>query len=117
MNAILSFWTAYVLTRPLGASIGDYLSQKRTDGGLGLGTTLTSLLFLGTILGVVVYLTTTKRDVIESETARFDGRGAAADGRTRVLVVANKALATPALVGLFAYEDSWIRAGQAVPLS
>jgi len=48
-NAILAFWIAYILTRPLGASIGDYLSQPRSDGGLGLGTTVTSVIFLLTI--------------------------------------------------------------------
>src|SRR4051794_7744988 len=43
MNAILSFWLAYILTRPLGASIGDFLSQNDPDyGGLGLGPTTTS---------------------------------------------------------------------------
>jgi uncharacterized membrane-anchored protein len=62
LNAILAFWLAYVLTRPLGASLGDYLSQARTDGGLGLGTTVTSAIFLATILALVVYLTVTKRD-------------------------------------------------------
>jgi uncharacterized membrane-anchored protein len=62
LNAILAFWIAYILTRPLGASIGDYLSQSRSDGGLGLGTTTTSVLFLIAILSVVVYLTVTKRD-------------------------------------------------------
>jgi hypothetical protein len=36
LNAILAFWIAYILTRPLGASIGDYLSQPKADGGLGL---------------------------------------------------------------------------------
>jgi uncharacterized membrane-anchored protein len=61
-NPILTFWLAYILTRPLGASIGDYLSQKPGDGGLGLGTLGTSVLFLGTILAVVVYLSRTKRD-------------------------------------------------------
>ena len=62
MNAILSFWLAYILTRPLGASIGDYLSQARADGGLGLGTVGTSAIFLATILGVVTYLAKTKKD-------------------------------------------------------
>jgi uncharacterized membrane-anchored protein len=61
----LAFWIAYILTRPLGASIGDYLSQHRVDGGLGLGTTATSLLFLSAILTVVVYLTVTKKDRIK----------------------------------------------------
>ena len=57
LNAILAFWMAYVLTRPLGASLGDYLSQPKADGGLGLGTTTTSLIFLSAILAVVIYLT------------------------------------------------------------
>ena len=38
LNAVVAFWVAYILTRPLGASIGDFLSQPRADGGLGLGT-------------------------------------------------------------------------------
>jgi uncharacterized membrane-anchored protein len=63
-NAVLTFWIAYVLTRPLGASLGDGLSQPRADGGLGLGTTVTSLLFLLVILVVVIYLSITKRDQI-----------------------------------------------------
>ena len=63
VDAVLTFWVAYVLTRPLGASIGDYVSQARHDGGLGLGTTGTSALFLVTILGVVTYLARTRRDV------------------------------------------------------
>lgn len=62
LNAVLAFWLAYILTRPLGASIGDELSQARADGGLGLGTTATSALFLVTILALVTFLTRTKRD-------------------------------------------------------
>ncbi|MBF0479992.1 MAG: hypothetical protein HQL26_10960 [Candidatus Omnitrophica bacterium] len=69
-NSIFAFWLAYILTRPLGASIGDYLSQARTDGGLGLGTTGTSALFLITILGLVVYLTLTRKDEISPEVAQ-----------------------------------------------
>jgi len=64
LNAVIAFWFAYVLTRPLGASLGDYLSQLPEDGGLGLGTITTSALFLGAILAAVSYLTVTKRDVI-----------------------------------------------------
>ncbi|MCW2510698.1 MAG: hypothetical protein JWP68_3846, partial [Modestobacter sp.] len=63
-NAVLTFWIAYILTRPLGASLGDGLSQPRADGGLGLGTTITSLIFLLVILAVVIYLSITKRDQI-----------------------------------------------------
>jgi uncharacterized membrane-anchored protein len=62
VNEILAFWIAYILTRPLGASLGDFLSQARKDGGLGLGTVGTSAIFLGTILAVVVYLSRTKKD-------------------------------------------------------
>ncbi|QNG38527.1 hypothetical protein F1C76_20010 [Geodermatophilaceae bacterium NBWT11] len=61
-DAVLAFWVAYVLTRPLGASLGDGLSQPRADGGLGLGTTVTSLAFLTAILVVVSYLAVSKRD-------------------------------------------------------
>ena len=60
LNAVASFWIAYVLTRPLGASLGDYLSQPRADGGLGLGTTVTSALFMGAIIVVVAYLSLTR---------------------------------------------------------
>jgi uncharacterized membrane-anchored protein len=67
LNAVLSFWIAYILTRPLGASMGDYLSQPTGDGGLGLGTTVTSVLFLAVILALVVYLAMTRKDVTESE--------------------------------------------------
>src|SRR6059036_3289321 len=56
LNAVLAFWLAYILTRPLGASIGDELSQSRRDGALGLGTTVTSAIFLVAIVIVVSYL-------------------------------------------------------------
>jgi uncharacterized membrane-anchored protein len=62
LNAVLSFWLAYILTRPLGASIGDYLSQPSGDGGLALGTVGTTVLFLLTILGLVAYLAVSRRD-------------------------------------------------------
>jgi len=70
-NAVATFWVAYILTRPLGASIGDLLSQSSADGGLGLGTVVTSALFLVTILALVTYLGVTKKDRTE-ETALRD---------------------------------------------
>lgn len=70
LDPILAFWIAYILTRPLGASIGDELSQPRADGGLGLGTTTTSALFLGAILAVVAYLSVTRKDATENAAAR-----------------------------------------------
>jgi uncharacterized membrane-anchored protein len=69
-NAILSFWLAYILTRPLGASIGDFMSQNDPKyGGLGLGTTGTSYIFLACILALVAFLTVTKRDRTAPEIA------------------------------------------------
>ena len=90
-NAVASFWIAYILTRPLGASIGDYLSQPRADGGLGLGTTVTSFIFLASILATVTYLTLTRKDVTEHQSL-------ANTDLARVLVVANRTAATPALL-------------------
>jgi uncharacterized membrane-anchored protein len=61
-RGVLTFWIAYILTRPLGASMGDLLSQDKNLGGLGLGTIVTSAIFLLTILAVVIFLTVTKKD-------------------------------------------------------
>ena len=70
LDEILSFWVAYILTRPLGASLGDYLSQPKTNGGLDLGTTVTSVIFLVAILVIIVFLAVTKIDTAEkSDTA------------------------------------------------
>ncbi|GAA2823682.1 COG4705 family protein [Kribbella solani] len=70
-NPVLAFWLAYILTRPLGANLGDWLaSPKVPDQGLGLGTLVTSIIFLGAILATVVYLTVTKSDVIEGHEHR-----------------------------------------------
>jgi uncharacterized membrane-anchored protein len=96
LNAILSFWLAYILTRPLGASIGDYLASPKSEGGLGLGTNLTSIIFLSTILALVVYLAVSKRDVIRS--GPLPGAAASADGVPAVLVVLNKVEATGPLL-------------------
>jgi uncharacterized membrane-anchored protein len=55
-NPILTFWIAYVLTRPLGASLGDLLSQAQTYGGMGLGTIVTSVIFLAIIVVLVTFI-------------------------------------------------------------
>lgn len=57
LNAIAAFWLAYILTRPMGASFGDLLSQPVANGGLGFGTVITSFIFLACIAGVIVYMT------------------------------------------------------------
>ena len=55
LNGVLTFWLAYVLTRPLGASIGDLLSQPIKNGGLGFGTVGTTIAFTTTIAIFIVY--------------------------------------------------------------
>ena len=65
MGPVLGFWLAYILTRPLGANIGDFLASPPSDGGMGLGTLWTSVLFLATILATVVLLTVTGKDRTE----------------------------------------------------
>ena len=52
-NAVLAFWIGYILTRPLGAALGDLLTQAKTYGGLGLGAATTSAIFLAVIVGLV----------------------------------------------------------------
>jgi uncharacterized membrane-anchored protein len=59
LDAILAFWLVYIFTRPLGASFGDLLSQPHEYGGFGLGTIITSAIFLGAIVAIVAYMTVT----------------------------------------------------------
>ena len=72
-DAVLTFWIAYILTRPFGASMGDLLSQPTGNGGLGLGTTGTSVLFLGVIAALVGYLTITGKDRIDDPRSAKSG--------------------------------------------
>ena len=62
INDVLMFWLAYIMTRPLGASTEDLLASSQDEGGAGLGTTYTSILFLGIIAILVGILTVTKKD-------------------------------------------------------
>ena len=69
LDPILGFWLAYILTRPLGASFGDLLSQPAEYGGMGLGTIITSGLFLSAIVAIVGYMS-----------LKHEGRDAVAQG-------------------------------------
>lgn len=64
-NSVLAFWLAYILTRPLGANLGDWLGLPPDQGGIGLGVGWTSVLFLGAILATVIFLTVSHADVID----------------------------------------------------
>lgn len=55
INAVTAFWIAYVLTRPLGASLGDFMIQKPADGGLGVNMLNVNMAFLGVIVVLVGY--------------------------------------------------------------
>jgi uncharacterized membrane-anchored protein len=99
LNAVLAFWIAYILTRPLGASLGDLLSQARADGGLGLGTTVTSVIFLVAILVVVVFLSITRKDATEAKARE-------AAPHAQVLVVARTTAANPALLDAIRARDA-----------
>jgi len=61
LNAILIFWFAYLLTRPLGASLGDYLIQPTFEGGLGLDMLSVNVVFFTTIVALIGYLTVKNR--------------------------------------------------------
>jgi len=71
-DAVLAFWLAYILTRPLGANIGDWLAGPTSEKGLGLGTSTTSVVFLLAILATVVYLTVSRVDVVEGAEGSTD---------------------------------------------
>ncbi len=70
MNAVLAFWMAYILTRPLGASIGDLLSKPVAENGIGMGTVGTSALFVTVIFSLVLFLTITKKDQITIQSSK-----------------------------------------------
>jgi uncharacterized membrane-anchored protein len=56
VSKTLLFWMAFVLTRPLGATMGDLLTKTHTQGGLGFGT-IGSSLILAVILVVLILVT------------------------------------------------------------
>lgn len=60
-NAVVAFWAAYIVTRPFGASMGDFLTAPTKDGGLGIGTNGTSAIFLAIIIGCVAWFTVKDR--------------------------------------------------------
>lgn len=97
-NPVLAFWVAYILTRPLGANIGDWLGLTPAEGGLGLGTLLTSTIFLAAILATVVYLSISKADVVERAADPTTPPPDPARERTMAIILAAVAAATIALL-------------------
>jgi uncharacterized membrane-anchored protein len=85
-NTVLSFWLAYILTRPLGANLGDWLASPVSSHGLGLGYAATSVIFLSAILATVVYLTRSGVDVIDDPQRDSAPVVATAAGRERIML-------------------------------
>lgn len=71
LNSVLAFWITYILTRPLGASLGDLLSQSPEYGGLGLGTVNTSIIFLSVIVAIVGFLSVKQNRTLKLD--KFNG--------------------------------------------
>lgn len=117
-NPVLSFWLAYILTRPLGANIGDWLASPKVaqnpgdPTGLALGTFTTSLIFLGLILATVVYLTVTRSDVTETYEAVHDAHVGSNSGRERV-ALAGFGLLAVATAGLLVWAHGQPHVGPA----
>ena len=70
LNTIFAFWFAYIVTRPLGASLADWMGKPHRVGGLGLGDGKVSLGLAILIVGFVAYLTVSRRDVTEDDAVR-----------------------------------------------
>ncbi|MCH5585186.1 hypothetical protein MK805_09405 [Shimazuella sp. AN120528] len=99
LDGILAFWIAYILTRPLGASLGDYLSQPKANGGLGLGTTVTSVIFLLAILLIIIYLAVSKIDITATRNETVEKNG----NKKNVLVQTIAALCIFLVLGVGSY--------------
>ncbi|MGW1001868.1 COG4705 family protein [Streptomyces sp. NPDC002520] len=69
LGAVAAFWTAYVITRPLGASIADWMALPHTRGGLAWGLGPVTLSWTVAILGFVAYVGVTRRDTEPARTA------------------------------------------------
>ncbi|MBK6014846.1 hypothetical protein [Streptomyces sp. MBT53] len=63
LNAVAAFWTAYVITRPLGASVADWMALSHSRGGLAMGLGPVTLSWTVAILGFVGYLAFSRKDV------------------------------------------------------
>ncbi|HEX4363446.1 MAG TPA: hypothetical protein VHZ75_02785 [Solirubrobacteraceae bacterium] len=69
LNPVLAFWSAYVVTRPLGASFADWFGKPHAQTGLGLGDGTVSLIALAVFVGLVGYVAVTKNDIQEMAVA------------------------------------------------
>jgi len=66
IDGVTAFWIAFIVTRPIGASLGDLFIQAPADGGLGISAGAINIAFFATIISIVIYLTITKIDRAEA---------------------------------------------------
>ena len=69
LNAIIAFWWAYVVTRPLGASFADYISKPANASGIGFGDGPTAVVFAIAVAVLVLYLAVARPDIQPVTTA------------------------------------------------
>ncbi len=62
-NEVFTFWFAYVMTRPFGASFADWFGRTQDLGGIGFGTGRTSIILAIIIVILVGYLSITHKDI------------------------------------------------------
>lgn len=63
MNPVLAFWAAYIVTRPLGASLDDYISKPHSMSQIGFGDGRTAIAFAIAVIVLVIYLTSARTDI------------------------------------------------------
>ncbi len=63
LNAVVAFWAAYILTRPLGASFADWLGKPAYRSGLGYGDGTVTVVTLLVIVGLVAWVAATGHGV------------------------------------------------------
>lgn len=117
LNEILAFWIAYIFTRPLGASLGDYLSQSKQNGGLGLGANVTSVIFLIAILAVIVFLVVTRFDILPKNEAVPPNRTVGSGGKGLVQTVALLCVFLAVGIGGYVWSNNNIAAESGASLS
>jgi uncharacterized membrane-anchored protein len=83
LNEVVAFWAAYVLTRPLGASIADFAAVEHSRGGLGLGAGGVSLILAAAVILLIRRLAKTRMDVRVEDVGLGEGQTELGLGKTQ----------------------------------
>jgi len=90
---VLLFWAAFVLTRPLGATLGDLLDKPLSDGGFGVSRLLATLTLLGVIVTGVFFLRNEPRKLPPPDDPRL-GPKASGSSASFIAIWASSTLST-----------------------